>query len=90
MITCIPDSIGNLLKLEKFDLHLNKLELLPESIGNLESLEYLILTGNKLTCLPESIKNIKKLKYLSLMNNNFSEEEKNKIRKILPNVEITW
>ncbi len=48
----------------------------------------LYLSENNLTSLPEEIKNLKKLIKLMLSNNNFSEEEEQKIIQCLPNCDI--
>jgi len=40
--------------------------------------------GNELTVLPAEIVQLKKLEYLRLWGNNFSKEEKEKIKKIVP------
>jgi len=42
------------------------------------------LVGNELTFLPAEIGQFKKLEKLSLWSNNFSKEEKEKIKKMVP------
>ena len=66
-LTCLPESIGDLINLKELDFSYNKLTLLPESIENLINLKYLDCSNNKLTLLPESIGNLINLKiaYLS-------------------------
>ncbi|MDJ0516045.1 MAG: COR domain-containing protein, partial [Trichodesmium sp. MO_231.B1] len=68
----LPESIGNLTKLEHLDLTGNQLKNLPESIGNLTKLEHLDLTGNQLKNLPESIGNLTKLEHLDLSFNELT------------------
>jgi len=54
-------------------------------------LQYLDLDNNQLISLPPEIANLKdKLEYLFLRGNNFSQEEKDKIKSWLPNTNITW
>lgn len=72
-ITSLPDSIGNLKKLQHLDLVGNHLESLPISIGNLTELTDLNLINNNLTVLPESINLLSKLKTLNLFGNNLTE-----------------
>ena len=74
----LPDSIGNLIKLEKLNLSGNRLTSLPDSIGNLTNLKRLDLSRNKLRSLPDSIGNLTSLESLNL--------EINKLRS-LPNLE---
>jgi len=62
----LPESIGNLVKLESLLLCDVGLHNLPESIGNLNQLKHLDLSYNKLTNLPESIGNLVKLESLKL------------------------
>ena len=87
-LTSLPDWIGNLTNLEELNLNYNNLTSLPYSIGNLKNLERLYLHDNKLTSLPESIANLKNLRYLDLEYNPISDEEKERIKKLLPNTKI--
>jgi len=87
-LTSLPESIGKLTKLKALYLGGNKLETLPESIGNLTNLEKLSLRMNKLESLPESIGNLTNLEGLWLYSNPISDEEKVRIKKLLPNTEV--
>lgn len=66
----IPESIGNLIHLEKLYLNGNALQSLPETLGNLTSLTELDLANNNLETLPNSIGNLKALKKLNINANN--------------------
>ncbi len=59
----IPESIGNLSKLEYLNLANLRLKNLPESLQNLSELQYLNLSGNRLKKLPRWLKNFVKKKY---------------------------
>ena len=87
-LASLPDSIGNLTNLEYLDLYSNKLASLPDSIGNLKNLGRLGLSFNRLASLPESIGNLTNLKRLALNFNPISDEEKVRIKKLLPNTDI--
>ena len=87
-IKSLPNVFFHLNKLKILNLNDNLLDSLPKSIGNLNQLESLSLINNKLTKLPESISKLNELKYLNLSNNPISFEERVKIIKLLPNVEI--
>lgn len=90
-LTTLPESLGNLVNLEKLWLNDNQLTTLPESFGKLVNLKGLFLNGNKLSSLPESIKNLKdSLTDLDITGNNFSKEEKAKLKEWLPNTNIRW
>ena len=90
-LSVFPESIGNLQNLKGLSFSNNKLTSIPESIGKLQNLETLSLDNNELTTLPESIKNLKdKLSLLNLNDNNFSKEEKAKLKEWLPNTNIRW
>ena len=89
-LTELSESIGNLTNLICLDLKKNQLTSLPESIGNLTNLKSLNLAENQLTSLPKSIGNLTILRFLYLKNNPISEEEKEKIKNLLPNCEIIY
>jgi Leucine-rich repeat (LRR) protein len=64
----LPEEIGNLVALEKFDISNNKLKRLPASVGKLKKLEELNLSGNVIAeGLPVEIG---ELDYLIVMNLN--------------------
>jgi Leucine-rich repeat (LRR) protein len=63
---------------------------IPESIVKLKNLESLDLSDNKITSLPKSMKKLKKLKKLNLKGNTISAEEKERLKKELPNCEISF
>ncbi|GLU18811.1 hypothetical protein SLE2022_350900 [Rubroshorea leprosula] len=65
----IPDSIGQLSKLESMDLSGNKLRSIPDSIGQLSKLEWMSLSGNQLRSIPDSIGQLSKLEWMSLSGN---------------------
>ncbi len=90
-LTSLPEGFGNLKSLISLILDDNRLSSLPESIGNLKSLTNLSLRNNQLSSLPESLKNlIPTLKSINLEGNNFSEEEKAKVAKLLSGIIIKW
>ena len=68
------------------DLSDNLIENFPESIEYLDKLSYLNLSGNNIRFIPEYLSNMSNLKYLNLKDNELSEEEKDKVRKMLPHV----
>ncbi|MBC8173751.1 MAG: leucine-rich repeat domain-containing protein [Chitinophagales bacterium] len=90
-IDSIPPEIGELSNLEVLQISWGRgIRFLPAEIGGLKNLEYLGLTRNQLTTLPEQIKYLTKLKRLDLRENNFSVEERQRIKKLLPNCKIIF
>lgn len=84
----LPKEIGGLTKLEVLLLQGNKLTSIPIEIGNLKNLRILDLSSNFLTTLPEEIKHLERLEYLYLGGNYLSNEEKDRIKKIIPNTNV--
>lgn len=84
----LPSEIGRLSNLELLHLYDNQLESLPSEIGNLANLKVLDLHTNRLTTLPESIANLTNLEVLYLGGNSLPEEEKQKVRNLLPTTKI--
>jgi Leucine-rich repeat (LRR) protein len=69
----VPESIGNLERLEKLNLSENLLKALPESMGRLKSLRELDLSHNELTTLPEWVGKLKDLEGLVVNHNRLSK-----------------
>jgi len=90
-LTTLPKEIGELQNLRVLTIGWGgQLKSVPQEIGNLENLEVLDLWRNNLTILPKTIGNLKNLKQLRLGENNFSQEERSRIRELLPNCEIIF
>lgn len=75
----LPDSLGELVFLQKLILSENTIYNLPESIGNLSHLEYLDIRNTYISSLPRSLCKLHKLRSLSLdINvNSYPSEMKN-------------
>ena len=71
-LTALPESLGQLARLERLSLHSNQLTALPESLGQLAQLQTLYLHNNQLTALPESLGQLTKLERLNLDNNQLT------------------
>lgn len=84
----IPPEIKNLNNLKVLILNNNELQDLPKEIGQLKELKYLELGNNYLKNLPSEMKSLIKLEEMHLERNEFSEIEKERIRKMLPNCVI--
>jgi hypothetical protein len=85
----LPVQIGQLKNLKELYLNNNDLSSLPDEIGNLQNLEVLDISYNKkLTDLPIQIGKLKKLRTLKHRWVEISNLDR--IRKMLPNCQITW
>ncbi|MBX3457462.1 MAG: leucine-rich repeat domain-containing protein [Candidatus Paracaedibacteraceae bacterium] len=65
----VPDSIGNLTRLQWLTLSDNHLRQVPEWISNLTQLRTLALSRNQLTSMPPEIANLTRLHTLTLISN---------------------
>jgi Leucine-rich repeat (LRR) protein len=59
-------------------------------LSGLPKLESLWIQFNSLEKMPDSIAKLKNLKEIGLMNNNFSDDELNRIQKMLPGTKLLW
>ena len=89
-LTRLPKSIGKLKKLKILVLNENELRSLPESFGQLIHLRWLSLYHNRLSALPKSIGRLNDLKSLDLRQNKLSLKEKARLKRLLPNCDISY
>ena len=69
----IPESIGDLKKLEILLINGNRLTSLPESIGDLTQLKILDISFNQLTSLPQSMSKLTQLIGLDIHRNSLQQ-----------------
>ncbi|WP_299463112.1 hypothetical protein [uncultured Microscilla sp.] len=84
------ENLQGIASLEYLHVYGKDFKPLTKEIGKLTQLTTLKLIGNSLKTLPEEIKNLTKLKLLDLSSNVFSDQEKARIKKLLPNTEIKF
>lgn len=71
-LTELPESLGQLKRLQSLNLNGNQLTALPESLGRLTQLQSLNLASNQLTALPESLGKLTQLQSLNLTDNQLT------------------
>ena len=72
-ISKLPNSIGQLTKLEKLALAGNQLTELPTSMENCHALQLIRLSANQLTALPDFLLNLPKLAWIAFAGNPFNK-----------------
>jgi len=86
-------SLSRLTNLNEVNLSNNNLAEFPEALFGLKNLLIINLSNNNLSTIPEKIKKselIKTLQILNLTGNPISASQKEVIKALLPNVEITF
>ena len=69
-LTALPESLGQLPRLQQLDVRNNQLTTLPDWLGQLPQLQRLYVQNNQLTLLLESLRNIESLRKLYLHGND--------------------
>lgn len=69
----LPESIGNLIYLNRLDIHLCELEVIPSSIQDLPNLTELTIRGNLLDEVPSFIFDMTQLKWLDISRLNLTD-----------------
>ncbi len=69
----LPDSMGQLHRLQKLALAGNQLTQLPSSMANCRNLELARLSANKLTALPDWLFQLPKMSWLAFSGNSFNK-----------------
>ena len=80
----LPSEIGKLTNLKVLNASNNLMAGVPAEIGHLPNLEVLDLSNNQLTGLPNELGQLSKLKILNLSGNDYSEQDLEIIRNVLP------
>lgn len=73
----LPESMGDLNRLQKLMLAGNQLKSLPDSMANCVNLELLRISANQLTALPKWLLQLPKLSWLAYAGNPFSQDRHN-------------
>ncbi len=89
-ISELPREIGKLARLRHLNLGCNSLYSIPREIGNLKDLIFLNLEENPITKLPIEMSRQTNLEYLDLEWTNLDNQEKAKIKKLLPHCKIIF
>jgi internalin A len=71
-ITAVPDSLGQLMNLQRLSLTNNQITALPDSLGQLTNLQSLYLSLNQITALPDSLAQLANLQNLVLSLNQIT------------------
>ncbi|KAI9246060.1 hypothetical protein BDA99DRAFT_424489, partial [Phascolomyces articulosus] len=71
LLTCIPDQIADMRRLEELDLSHNRLRVLPINM-HIPSLVHLNVSDNQLATLPKSIASCAKLRTLNVSKNHLA------------------
>jgi len=91
-IASLPDSMGELFRLQKFAFAGNQLRKLPETMVNCKSLELMRLSANQLTSLPDWLFQLPKLAWLAFSGNNLAntaQQEPNSMLQVsLPDFQL--
>ena len=86
----LPEEIKELKKLQMISLYHNKLKQLPIEFRELSNLSSLYLGRNRLFTIPIWVGGIGKLQRLDISKNPITPLEVGYVRRLLPNVELTY
>jgi hypothetical protein len=84
----VPDEIFQFKNLDLLSLVNNSIDNLPLSINNLKKLKGLFVDINPVKTIAGSISQLRQLQNLGISKTGISEEEKDKIKLLLPNCKI--
>ncbi len=86
----LPAHLSNLSQLKFLDLSHNQFKSLPAVVLSFPDLERLDLRYNQITDLPDDIQKLSKLDAVYLFGNDFSEANRQKFRRLLPQTKFIW
>jgi hypothetical protein len=82
-ISSLPDSMGDLFRLQKFAFAGNQLQKLPNTMKKCKSLELMRLSANQLTSLPDWLFQLPKLAWLAFSGNNIANKAQQETNNML-------
>lgn len=86
----IPDSFGDLESLRTFEAYQNDITSIPDTFGNLPKIVEVDLSYNNISHFPLTMSNLSDtLNDLTIRGNNYSEDELNSLKQMLPSTRIT-
>lgn len=91
----LDSSICSLTNLKQLSIPQNKIEELPDFIGECKNLIFINLIGNKIKYIPQNISKLDpsnggKLIKMSVKKEDVGDDNFNKLKKLLPNVELEF
>lgn len=87
-IEAIPKELCRLPELRVLDMSNNYLKAIPENINKAKKLEELILWSNLISDFPPTLAQCDNLKLLDLLHNEMSVNEQERIKFLLPDINI--
>lgn len=84
----LPPQITELQNVKVINMLDNALTEIPPYIGALRELKILILSGNSISTLPNELSQLPNLEVVHLLNNPVSQEEQDRLRRQMPNVQF--
>jgi Leucine-rich repeat (LRR) protein len=85
----LPKSFGDLEGLYHFSAYGNKITTIPDSFGNLKKIYELNLSYNSISIFPNNLSNLSNTLFdFQIRGNNYSENELNHLKKMLPSTRI--
>jgi len=84
----IPKEIGQMESLQELILNRNDLTSIPKEISVLKNLYLLDMWSNNISDLPQSMRDMPNLKEVDLRVIVMSDDQKEEIRELLPNVKV--
>lgn len=83
-----PPAICNLRNLTRLDLSDNLIDEIPDEIHRLYKLEELILWSNVIGYYPTTLMRLDNLKVLDLLHNEMSDTEQERLKNLLPEIDL--
>ncbi len=88
--TSIPSVVFGLKKVEFLYFSRNQISVLPSEIERLKNLRWLGLSGNQITKIPDELVSLPHLEWLDLRDNPLSDQEKERLKELLPFIELLF